>query len=329
VETKDEEIRNVASDISIPQTLTDLDLVATEFPPPHFLVADLIPEGVTILAGKPKTGKSLLAQNLGLAVAGGTKALGSVDVSPHEVLYLALEDTGRRMKARLAMMNGSNAPTNKIYFAFQWPRIDRGGMKQLENWLINHPETKLIIIDTLGKIRSLSGSGYTPYDRDYHDVSSFKKIADQYSVAIILVHHLRKASAEDCLDLVTGTTGLVGAADTVAILKRQRMNSDASLLISGRDIEEKDLALHFDSTSYSWTIVGQADEYRLSKERQDIVDVLKSADRPLKLSEIAMVLGKKAPVIHKHLAGLIATWFVEQPKYGHYKLHDSSDGQSV
>ena len=222
MEEKNEECRNVVDSIGIPQTLTDLDLVATEFPPPHFVVPDLIPEGDTILAGRPKTGKSLLAQNLGLGVAGGTRALGRVDVSPHEVLYLALEDTGRRMKSRLAMMSGINAPTNRIHFAFQWGRIDQGGLKQLEDWLINHPQTKLIIIDTFGKIRSLNGAGYTPYDRDYRDVSSFKKIADRYGVAIVLIHHLRKASAEDCLDLVTGTTGLTGAADTVAILRRQR-----------------------------------------------------------------------------------------------------------
>ena len=107
------------------------------------------------------------------------------------------------------------------------------------------------------------------------------------------------------------------------------MSLEASLLVSGRDIEEKDLALHFDSASYSWTIVGQAEEFRLSRERQDIVDVLKSADRPLKLNEIATVLGKKGPVIHKHLGGLMAAGIAVQPKYGYYKLQESSgNGQS-
>ena len=226
-------------------------------------------------------------------------------------------------------MQGDNSPTNKIHYAFEWPRVDEGGVGKLEGWLTSHPEARLVIIDTLGKIRSRRGSGGTSYSKDYDTVFAFKKVADQYDVAIVLVHHLRKATSDDCLDLVTGTVGLTGAADTVAVLRRERMSSEASLFISGRDIEETDLALHFDPSSCSWTILGQAEEYRLSKERQDIVDALKSADGPLKLSEIAMVVEKKAPVVHKHLAGLIAAGFVEQPKYGYYKLHNSPDGQSV
>ncbi len=314
---------NVVSPISLPQTYTDLDLTCTEFPQPRSVVPGLISEGVVILAGRPKTGKSRFAEHLGQAVARGDKALGLIDVEQHEVLYLALEDTPRRVKSRLSIVPGT--PTNRFHYSFAWPRVDQGGLEQLDNWLKDHPDTKFVIIDTLGKIRSRGQSRGTPYDRDYSDVSAFKKIADQFAVAIVLVHHLRKATADDYLDLVSGTTGITGAADTVAVLRRERMSSDASLFISGRDIEEQDLALHFDPSSCSWTILGQAEEYRLSKERQDILNVLKSAGRSWKLNEIATALGKKAPVVHKLLAGLIAAGFVEQPNYGHYKLHENSE----
>lgn len=152
--------------VSRPQTLTGVDLDCTEFPQPTFVIPGLVPEGTTILAGKPKVGKSLLTYNLGLSVAVGQRALGVIPVNQGEVLYLALEETPGRLKAKIAKMRGDTPPTNRIHFAFHWPRVDEGGLERLGEWLEDHPGVKLVVIDTFARFRSWKAS-HAGYDRDY------------------------------------------------------------------------------------------------------------------------------------------------------------------
>lgn len=244
-------------DPTVPPTLTDLDLSCSNFPEPRFIVSGLIPEGLTILAGKPKTGKSLLAYGLCTALAAGQHALGIIPVDQCETLYLALEDQESRLNAKLSKIRGNSPPTNMMHFALKWPRIDAGGLEDLAGWLQKHPTVKLVVIDTFTRFRPLKSNG--TYSKDYVEISKIKKLADENSVAILLIHHLRKASAVDELDLVTGSTGLTGAADSVAIFSRKRMAPEATLLVAGRDIEESNLALSFDKSTLSWTLLGQAE----------------------------------------------------------------------
>jgi len=314
--------------VSRPQTFTDVDLDCTEFPQPTFTIPGLVPNGLTILAGKPKVGKSLLAYNLGLCLASGQKALGAIPLDPCEVLYMVLEETPGKIKSKLAKMRGTSPLTNRIHFAFSWNAVDKKGLEDLDEWLKDHPAVKLVVIDTFSRFRGWKASRLG-YDRGYEAVALIKKVADEKGVAIVLIHHLRKTSAEDQMDQVMGTVGITGAADSILILSRQRLNSGSELFITGRDIEEMNIALQFDSDSLSWRFVGDAEEHRLSKERQEVIQLLKDAKGPLKLKDIASALGKKEPGVHKHLTSLLEAGLIEQPGYGLYQIRKTSESSET
>lgn len=182
---------------------------------------------------------------LGLQVSQGQSVCG-LATKKCDVLYLSLEDTHRRLKDRLYRLTDS-APDN-LYFAVLCGQIGGGLEEQIVDFLTEHPATKLVMIDTFQKIRDTKGgSGKAGmYASDYDDISSIKKIADDFNISIILVHHLRKLKdTEDPFNEVNGTAGIIGAADTNYVLKRKRSTGDATLLASGRDVEYQSLTLKF------------------------------------------------------------------------------------
>jgi hypothetical protein len=299
---------------------TDIDITSTEYQPPCWIVPGLLPEGLTVLAGKPKIGKSLLSLNLSTSVSKGGIALGQAAVEQKDVLYLALEDNPRRIQARILPILQGSPPSGRLHFAFTWPKMDGTGLEELDRWLDRHPNTGLVVIDTLARIRGSKRNGSTLYDADYDDICRIKSIADHHHITIILLHHLRKAGADDILDLVSGSTGLTAAADTVAVLNRERARADAILYITGRDVEDSELALRFDDTSASFVLMGNADEYRISKERQEILAQLRSFSGPVKLKDLTASLNKQPNNVRKLLKGLIEQGLVEQPNYGQYCL---------
>jgi hypothetical protein len=307
-------------EIQTQQILTDIDILSTEYQPPCWIVPDLLPEGLTVLAGKPKIGKSMLSLNLSVSISTGGIALGQVSVEQKDVLYLALEDTPRRIQDRISQSLQGSSPTGRLNFAFSWPKMDGIGLEELDRWLEEHPDAGLVVIDTLARIRGPKRNGSTLYDADYDDLCRIKSIADQHHITIILLHHLRKAGADEVLDLVSGSTGLTAAADTVAVLKRERARADAILYITGRDVEDKELALRSDGSSASFVLLGAAEEYRISKERQEILELLRSSGEPMRLKDLTVALNKQSNNVHKLLGGLVEQGLVDQPDYGQYCL---------
>ena len=307
-------------EIQTQQIITDIDIMSTEYQPPCWIVPGLLPEGLTVLAGKPKIGKSMLSLNLSVSISTGGIALGHVSVEQKDVLYLALEDTPRRIQDRISPILKGSPPSGRLNFALSWPKMDGTGLEELDRWLDGRPDAGLVVIDTLARIRGSKRNGSTLYDADYDDICRIKSIADQHHITIVLVHHLRKAGADDILDLVSGSTGLTAAADTVAVLKRERARADAILYITGRDVEDKELALRFDDSSTSFVLLGAAEDYRISKERQEILEQLRALGGPAKLKDIAATLNKQPNNVHKLLGGLIEQGLVEQPNYGQYCL---------
>jgi hypothetical protein len=128
-----------------------------------------------------------------------------------------------------------------------------------------------VVIDVFGKIRGTS-SGMSAYDADYAAVSRAKRLADSYGVAVVLVHHVRKASSDDFLAEVSGTNGLAGAADATLVLKRARGQADGVLHVTGRDVDEAEYALSFNPAVGAWLLLeGPADEHTLSGTRAAIL----------------------------------------------------------
>lgn len=257
-----------------PASWTAAELMTMEFPPPKWAVPGLIPEGATLLVGAPKTGKSWMALGLAVAVATGGKALGTIDVDAGPVLYLALEDTPRRLQERLRKVLGDVPPPDFLRFAIQWPPLLAGGEVLLDEWLSLNPSARLVIIDVLAKIRPPMGGG-NAYEADYRAISAVKTIADRHAVAAVIVHHDRKARSGDFMSDISGTQGLGGAADAALMLRRVRGSTDGALYLTGRDVEEAGLGLRFVPESGTWVLTGEpADDFGLADTRAAIVAYL-------------------------------------------------------
>jgi hypothetical protein len=279
-----------------PAPFTLQELLARQLPPIQWAIPDILPEGLTLLAGKPKLGKSWLALAIALAVAAGGAALGTYPVTQGEVLYLALEDNERRLQARAQQLLASMTTVpNTMAFELRWPRLDQGGLLHLEEYLQAHPQVRLVVIDTWARVSPKAQHRQrSQYEDEYEALTPLKYLADTYRVSILAIHHLRKMRGDDVLDEITGSIGLTGAVDGALILKRERGQHEASLFVTGRDIEhEQQLALRFDAQTAMWALVGNAEEVRRTKERQDILDLLsKQCPEGMSPRQVAEALDK-------------------------------------
>ncbi|MBI5018480.1 MAG: AAA family ATPase [Deltaproteobacteria bacterium] len=308
----------------IAKGFTAAQLTSMDFPEPMWAVPGLLTVGLTLLCGKPKQGKSWLALDLCLAVAFGGRALGKYAVGKGSSLYFALEDTPRRLQARLRMvLDGQTAPEGMHLFC-QWPRLDQGGAEQLAEWLAAHPDCRLVIVDTLQKIRAPSKTTGTLYGQDYEALSALKAVADAAGVALVVVHHLRKGASDDVFDTVSGTLGLTGAADATLILARTPGKFSATLHCTGRDIEEQSRALELDPRRMTWCDVGDAEERAGSDERQAVLDVLREASGSLSLEEVAKKTRKRPDATRKLLARAADQGLVVRTGKGLYAITQQS-----
>jgi hypothetical protein len=265
------------------------DLRTIKFPPISYLVPGYIAEGCTILAGRPKLGKSWLCLEIGLGVATGGNCLGSINCAEGSVLYLALEDNRRRLQRRLDRLLPSVAADwpERLHYATEWPKAEEGGLDHLRNWIERTPDARLIIVDVLAAFRSSRGNQQSLYEADYAAVAGLQALASEYSVGVVIVHHVRKGPSEvDPFEKVSGTMGLTGAADSVLVLDREA--NGVTLYGRGRDIEEIETALRFDSDMCRWVSLGEASEVRRTDERAEILSVLIDASEPLNPREIAI-----------------------------------------
>jgi RecA-family ATPase len=295
-------------------------LMEMEFPEPKWMIPSIIPEGLSILCGKPKIGKSILSVNLAVAAATGGMALGKLQVEKSGVLYLALEDSQRRLKMRFRKaLTNSKLPEN-LFVSTTFASIKDGGLGELETWLDEHKDVGFVIIDTLARIKDSGNGSRDPYQNDYGEMVKIKKVADNCNVGILLIHHTRKAESEDVYDTVLGTTGITGAADTVIVLTKA--NNMITLNVRGRDVEEAELALEFDTITMGFTLIGDAREYSLTDERKEIVTLLRGNGGAMKLKDIADAIGKKADNTRHLLKKLVDDGFVRQPKAGVYAIND-------
>lgn len=234
------------------QTIDADTLQSTAYEPVSFVVDDLLPQGLHLLAGAPKIGKSWLALWVCLCVAQG-KPLWTFATRPCEVLYLCLEDSFQRIQSRLFDLTEDAPPT--LHFAVMSQQLHNGLVEQIEQFLKEHPQTRLIVIDTLQRIRTV-GNDASPYASDYRDIGVLKALADKHRIAILLVHHLRKMNDDDPMSMISGSTGLSGAADSTFVLqKSSRLANIASLHCTGRDIPDRTLKLEFGEEDHVWKLL--------------------------------------------------------------------------
>ncbi len=231
-------------------SMTELYNTVYQSKPP--LIDGLLYPGTYIFAGAPKLGKSFLMAQFAYHISTGTP-LWDYATRKGTVLYLALEDDYRRLQERLYRMFGTESASN-LHFSVSANQIGKGLDKQLQGFVTEHPDTNLIIIDTLQKVREASGDKCS-YAGDYDTINRIKKITDHHDICILIVHHTRKQNAEDKFDMISGTTALLGAADGGFILQKEKRTSNkATLEVSGRDQPDQKLHLVRNTRTLLWEL---------------------------------------------------------------------------
>jgi hypothetical protein len=297
-------------------------LKGQQFSPIRWIVPGIAPEGLTLLAGRPKLGKSWFALDIALAVAAGRFTLGDRRCEIGDVLYLALEDNDRRIQERIRKILGVDADWPvRFAYATTWPRAHENGAKHIEEWLNARPNARLIVIDVLAQFRQPQGNNRNPYELDYQCLKQLQEIASKHRIAVLVIHHVRKGKGEDDpFELVSGTMGLTGAADTTLILNRG--SNGTTLYGRGRDMPEVDLAVSFSKETCRWTVLGFRSEVAVSSERADILNVLARADKPMGPSEIASATGRSDNAVRQLLIKMVEDGEVEKQGRGKY-VHPS------
>jgi hypothetical protein len=295
-------------------------LMATTFPPLLTIVPELIYEGTTLICGSPKVGKSVLMVGLALAVAGGGRALGTIPCAATGVLYLALEDGPRRLQRRIAEMWPNEPVPAGLTFVYRCPKLGAGLIERLSAYLDAHPTCTLVVIDTLAKVRGRAGTpGGMVYQQDYDELEPLTTLAQERRVAIVVVHHTRKAHSDDPMDMVNATQGAGGSVDSVLVLQRTR-NGDgsATLTAMGRDLEESAKGLAFDPITHTYGLVGDAADVLATSARKAILAALQAASGPLSAREVADATGQRYDDVRQRLFQMADAGAVTRPERGKY-----------
>ena len=261
------------------ETITASSLMEKQFEPQNELIEGMLAPGLYILAGASKIGKSWLVLQIAHYVSMGLPLWGR-QVQKSEVLYLALEDNQRRIQKRL--MRICDGETGVIAFATDAEKLGQGFDEQVSKYLQKHPKVKLVIVDTLIMVREMNSRG-NAYADDYAAMTAFKGIAHRYGITILIVHHTRKQEASDIMDMISGTTGIMGCADGAMVLERpMRRVPKGSISMTGRDFQDAKISLTQNPETMCWEFAGYADE--MPEEQSDPV-----------LASVAMLVEQKNP----------------------------------
>jgi hypothetical protein len=282
------------------------DLMAMNIRPLEWVVPGIIPEGLTIIGGRPKAGKSWGTYGIGVAVSAGGMAFGKIECPQGDVLYLALEDGLRRLQSRMrSLLRGAPVP-DAFDYAIKWPQLAAPGMivspetpecvNDIEWWLDRHPKARLVIIDTLAKVRRPSkGNGGNAYEEDYEGMTPLQRLATERRIGLMLITHTRKPAtgkaSSDFLDEIQGSTAITGSADTILGLKKTG-DQQVCLMVRGRDVDEQELAIEWDRNTCDWTLLGEVVELRRSDDQKACLQVLRDAGGPLHYRVVAGRIGK-------------------------------------
>lgn len=308
------------------QRKTAADIMSTDYPAIRWAVKGIIPEGLSIITGSPKSGKSWLAIHLCTAVSHGGCFMNYAHVDQREVLYLALEDNERRIKDHLIKQGG--LANDKLFI--ETPETWKGGIVTLREYLKKYTETGLVIIDTLFKFNPLEDSN--EYSKSYKPIALLQELAIQYSIPILLVHHTRKGShnntGEGWADEGLGSTGIIGAVDTILMLQKPDGKNEGKLRIKGRDVEEKSFDLVFDKDICTWRITRESDVVTKGdpKAQAEVLSLFENNPEGLKTGDIAVTLGKKDNAISNILRILDGKGKIKKQgnKWIYSQLHDNS-----
>ncbi|MCC6026501.1 MAG: AAA family ATPase [Caldimicrobium sp.] len=285
------------------------DILSLKIKEPSWIIPNILPEGFSILVGKPKTGKSWLALQIALTCAQIQK----------KVVYFALEDNPGRLQKRLKFLGIENSEglPNLIFFYFDLAPIDKGAVKEIKKCIEKH-KPELIIIDPWVKIKPRA-RGKDLFTEDYRTLEVLKELTKN-EINILLIHHARKTQSEDPIDEVLGTVGQTAAVDNILLLKRIRGNETAVLHLILRDFESTELGLKFEN---GWKLEGSAKEVMLAEEQRKIVEAIKSLEymgENATIKKITNLVGKTQGAVKKTLLTLLKKGILSKKQRGVYSF---------
>ena len=296
------------------------ELCDLAFEPLDLVAPPFIAVGVTVIAGAPKIGKSWKCLNLGDAVATGGSFLGGDPCEAGDVLYLALEDNRRRIQRRMTKLYGLSKERwpSRLRIVTKSKLAYQGGLDQLRRWAVRCKRPRLVMIDTYGRFRKPRSPKEDPYQADYASVTELQQLAHELGIAIVLVHHNRKAGAEvDPFEVVSGTAGITAGADTVLVIRRE-VQTGTTLYGRGRDLEEDiEIGIKFDPATAIWQNLGPADLVRASEERKAILAVLDKSDTAMAPKDIAAALKKPGGTVRPMLSLMVTDGLIRKAGAGY------------
>lgn len=298
------------------------DLLRKEFEPVKWAIEGVLPEGLAIFAGPSKSCKSWLCCEIGIAMVTGGKVFGQIPCIQGDVLYLALEDSERRLKDRIGILLRGAAMPRGMTIKTDADIVGQGLEEYIEDWLSRHPAARLVIVDVLQKVRPPKEPGVSEYEQDYQVLTSLQKLCRDHRVAMLIVHHTRKMKADDPYDMISGSTAIQGAADTIMALMRTRGEADATLHYTGRDVDSDALALEWDEKECGWRLIGKAKENKLTGERKLILEFLQREPEPVTPAILAGILGKNPHAIQFLLGKLCEEGLVTKMGHGKYAMSE-------
>jgi DNA-binding transcriptional ArsR family regulator len=308
----------------MPKTLNGEELMRTQFPEPKWVLSGFIGEGITVLAGRPKMGKSALALNVGVAVAHGGIAL-DIPCEEGDVLYCSgiTEGSFPEFQDRLKNLMPNEPVSPRIHFMEDLARLDDGGEAQLRLWLQDHPDARLVVLDTLQSFAPRQKRNADAYAEGYDAMSILQRIYRDFNVSILVITHTRKSlrgTASDwALDEVLGSTSITGASNASLVLRKSQNGFEFCTF--GRRIKNEEYAVTFDGERGLWTLLGEVERHNVSDERKAILSLLEEMKgEPLSAGDIAQILKKSAGSVKYLLIKLTQEGVVSRAQRGKYVI---------
>ncbi len=305
-------------------------------PPTKWIIPDILPTGLTILAGEPKAGKSWLLLDLAYSINTGRPFLDRFPTNVGGTLYLALEDTREYMKERINdFMNGEDAP-EAGFVAYDWEQFadkdgdENGCLTHLREWLSRHPEVDAVFIDTFHHLRPERRKIESEYDRDVRHLRNLKRFADELKIAIVITMHTRKADSPNKNDKISGTRGYTGTADLNWILERpDLLRPDGEITMGGRKVKRSfNGKLRFDDLQCRWIWQGEVSGGNQSDERQKMLTVMEQLDRPAGPTELAKLTGKTLASVKMLLPRMVERGLIDKSG-GKYFIPEDPDNEEL
>lgn len=281
---------DVTSENVIPRfpSFTLAELLSKKFPPPIWAVPGLIPQGLSMLAGKPKGGKSYLMLQICMGIAHGGFVLGNTAVECGDVLYVDMENGEEVLQERaIDALHGQRCPAN-FYCVTDAPRLDEGCLEFIEQWMVDHPATRIIVLDTFEAIRPLEKGDRGNSNAFRSDYAALRPLADlskRVRVAIVVIHHIAKREVDDIFAAINGSYGINASVDNLMVLGQK--GNEVILAAKGRRVRPTERALNWDQDTAQWTDQGEATEVHQSSERREVIGILRDAGQSLTPKEFS------------------------------------------